>query len=190
MPLLRTAFVSPSDSPDPGTAPSATAAVLFPLAPMLSQVSLEPSCSAFAVTLPWSQLTTLTAYATISEAIHILHQSTALKTCTLGIYHFDPAPALGEVSTLPIRSLSLLWEEGNPDSSVQNLVNALTLPLLDNLVVSEFLLGSDPVAALSRLRPQGHPRQMEIMDARFSLYTYKASFPWAKLSVTPFHKYY
>ncbi|KAJ7649895.1 hypothetical protein FB45DRAFT_730491 [Roridomyces roridus] len=185
MPLLCTASVDPSDHPKPATTPSATATALFPLAPMLKQVALDLGYNPFATTLPWSQLTTLTASVNISEAIYILRQSTALETCALTIYPLVTVPDHRRVPPLPIRTLSLLWASGNADESAVQLVNARTLPVLSTLVVSEFLLGSNPIAAISRLRPQGYPRTVTILHAGVSLDVYKEAFPDVELIVHP-----
>ncbi|KAJ7614540.1 hypothetical protein FB45DRAFT_937185 [Roridomyces roridus] len=142
-------------------------------------------CNPFTITLPWSQLTTLTAELYIPEAIYVLGQTTALETCTLTIYGYaDPAPARPVVSLLRLSSLSLYWgSDSEPDGSLVVLVSALTLPALDSLIVPEFFLGSDPLAALSQLRPQGYPLAMEIQKARLSFDLYRESFPDAVLSV-------
>ncbi|KAJ7612983.1 hypothetical protein FB45DRAFT_842915 [Roridomyces roridus] len=184
MPMLRSVLVGPSDTMPPDTTPSQTAVPVFMLAPNLKKVVLSTIFNPFTITLPWSQLTTLTAELYIPQAIYVLCQTTALETCKLTIYGYDdPGTAHPVASPLHLRSLSLYWGDGRPDDSLVALVNALTLPALDSLVVSEYLLGPDPVAAVSRLRPQGYPRSMEIFDARLSPEVYQQAFPDAVLNV-------
>ncbi|KAJ7613483.1 hypothetical protein FB45DRAFT_1112009 [Roridomyces roridus] len=169
----------------PDTTPSETAVGMLTLAPNLRKLVLSMKCNPFTISLPWSQLTTLTAELYIPEAIYVLGQTTALETCTLTIYGCaDPAPAHPVVSLLRLHSLGLYWgSDGEPDGSLVALVSALTLPALDSLIVPEFFLGSDPIAALSRLRPQGYPLAMGIQKARLSFDLYRESFPDAVLSV-------
>ncbi|KAJ7605018.1 hypothetical protein FB45DRAFT_1069718 [Roridomyces roridus] len=187
MPMLRSVLVGTSEPYIlPDTTLSETAVPMFTLAPNLRHADLWWTFNPFTITLPWSQLTVLTAELYIPEALHILHQATALETCTLTLYsQDDPVPAHPTVSVLPLRSLSLIWGEGDRNDSLVALINSLTLPVLDSLVVSELLLGADPIAALYRLRPQGYPRVLEIKEARLSFHVYKDAFPDAVLSVEP-----
>ncbi|KAJ7613075.1 hypothetical protein FB45DRAFT_1036604 [Roridomyces roridus] len=185
MPILHSVLVGPSERYIlPDTTPSHRAVPMFTLAPNLRRAVLSTKFNAFTITLPWSQLTTLTADFYIPEAIYVLGQTTALEKCTITIYGYaDSAPAHSAVALPSLHSLSLYWGDGEPDDSLVALVSALTLPALDSLVVPEFFLGSDPIAALSRLRPHGSPRVMEIEEARLSFHAYKAAFPDVVLSV-------
>ncbi|KAJ7603913.1 hypothetical protein FB45DRAFT_1085340 [Roridomyces roridus] len=172
MPMLRSVLVGPSDTMLPDTTPSQTAVPVFMLAPNLKKVVLSTIFNPFTITLPWSQLTILTADLSRNVHAHPLPQD-------------DPVPAHPTVSVLPLRSLSLIWGEGDRNDSLVALINSLTLPVLDSLVVSELLLGADPIAALYRLRPQGYPRVLEIKETRLSFHVYKDAFPDAALSVEP-----
>ncbi|KAJ7613133.1 hypothetical protein FB45DRAFT_273115 [Roridomyces roridus] len=185
MPILRSVLIGPTDGNMlADTTPSETAVSMCMLAPNLREVNLSTTTNPFTIILPWSQITTLTAELYIPEAIHVLRQTTALETCTLTIYGYaDFTPTHLAVSLLRLRSLILHWGDGMPDDSLVVLVDALTLPVLDSLVVSENLLGADPIAALSRLRPQGYPRVMEIENAALSFEVYRGVFADAILKV-------
>ncbi|KAJ7613143.1 hypothetical protein FB45DRAFT_1036671 [Roridomyces roridus] len=189
MPVLCRVSVGPAERQLPlDTTPSATAVALFTSAPDLRTVVLHPSCNPFTITLPWSQITTLTAEGYVPEAIHMLHQTTALETCTLTIYCKE-----GSVSTLPIvpilplRSLSLLWVQGSLNADATDavkLLTALTVPLLHTLVISERFLGSEPIAALSKLLPDGYPHKMHISQARRPSGVYRDAFPDAEVTLS------
>ncbi|KAJ7620104.1 hypothetical protein FB45DRAFT_799377, partial [Roridomyces roridus] len=86
MPLLRSIGVGPIEGILPDTTPSATAVRMFASAPNLKTVLLAARVNSFTIILPWSQITTLTASVYVPEAIHVLHQTTALETCTLSIF--------------------------------------------------------------------------------------------------------
>ncbi|KAJ7613134.1 hypothetical protein FB45DRAFT_1112870 [Roridomyces roridus] len=187
MPVLRRVSVGPAERQMPlDTTPSATAVALFTSAPDLRTVLLHPTCNPFTITLPWSQITTLTAEGYVPEAIHMLHQTTALETCTLTIYCQEGSVStLPIIPTLPLRSLSVLWGEGSLNADATDavkLLTALTVPLLHTLVISELLLGSDPIAALSQLLPEGYPHKMHISQARRPSPVYRDAFPDAEVT--------
>ncbi|KAJ7484040.1 hypothetical protein B0H11DRAFT_2416307, partial [Mycena galericulata] len=79
MPLLCNVFVGPTEyhEPELGVAP----VVLFAQAPKLKDVALHLTFNPFTITLPWSQITTLTATLVVQEAIAILHDTPAIEEC-------------------------------------------------------------------------------------------------------------
>ncbi|KAJ7608209.1 hypothetical protein FB45DRAFT_1067583 [Roridomyces roridus] len=188
MPLLLSAAVDWRDDPDTSqqTTSVAPPVPIFQSAPNLRTVSLDFEYNPYTRPLPWSQITTLTAQCYPVDAIHILDQTTALETCALIVYSDGyPVPAGHRVPPLTqLRSFSLEWGEGCPDPDGRpQLFDALTLPVLDSLVVTEYFLGPDPIAALARVRPRGYPRKMHILDAWMSPEVYEQAFPDVEVKV-------
>ncbi|KAJ7741192.1 hypothetical protein DFH07DRAFT_891597 [Mycena maculata] len=160
-------------------------------APNLKEVVLSSCFNPFCITLPWSQITKLTARLYEIEAIAILRQAAALEECcyTLFCQLSSPIPLIPLIPPLPsLRSLVLsvpsTWRTAGPI-----LLPALTLPALESIQVFEPFLGADPVATLSALRAYGYPGRIVISGARSSSDTttpyqmYAAAFPEATVQV-------
>ncbi|KAJ7633190.1 hypothetical protein FB45DRAFT_523419 [Roridomyces roridus] len=181
MPLLRRVTIGIANGP---VSPE-TPAVLFTDAPVLNHVVLDGSFNPFAVQLPWSQITTLTAEALYAnEAFEILLHGTMLQDCTLRLLNGEPWTD-SSVPPLPLRSLRLENLGGGTDQ-LRRFFKALHLPLLQTLAVHEFFLGPDPIAALSGVCPERYPREIEIFCAHASRGIYAGAFPLASLSIHKF----
>ncbi|KAJ7633183.1 hypothetical protein FB45DRAFT_1058147 [Roridomyces roridus] len=180
MPLLRSVTIGI----ERGEERPETPVVLFADAPALKHVDLHASFNPFILTLPWSQITSLTAKALyVKEAVEILRHTTILEDCTLNIYPNEPGPPTDfSIPSLPLRSLRLQCVGGGTDE-MRQLFRALHLPALQTLLVHEGFLGPDPVATLSAVRPNGYPQNIEILGARNSRQVYQAAFPLASLTV-------
>ncbi|KAJ7458747.1 hypothetical protein B0H11DRAFT_2317492, partial [Mycena galericulata] len=155
MPLLRNVFIGPTDfhEPEIGVAP----VVLFAQAPKLKDVALHLTFNPFSITLPWSQMTTITATLVEKEAIAILRDTPALEECRFSLC-YDAAQPAERILPLPplvsLRSLSLLALNGDEMAvSMGRFLAALNLPALESVTIFEPFLGPDPVAALSALCP-------------------------------------
>ncbi|KAJ7487329.1 hypothetical protein B0H11DRAFT_2278889 [Mycena galericulata] len=178
MPLLRTAVLGPSEYISDLNVPPP---IVCAQAPNLKDVILSDDFNPFSLALPWSQITTLTATLFQHEAASILRDATALEDCRFTLagsreiaVAFSPIPPL-----VHLRSLRLLSSTSN-----YSLLDALTLPALESVVIFEPSLGPDPVATLSRLRPNGHPQRIRILGARTSdAGLYAAAFPEANITV-------
>ncbi|KAJ7470014.1 hypothetical protein B0H11DRAFT_1388969 [Mycena galericulata] len=184
MPFLRNVFVGPTDYD--GRGPGIAPVVLFSQAPKLKDVVLYWTFNPFSITLPWSQITTLTATLGEYEAATILRNTPAIEECCLAIDRLsewpEPMPPIPPLFWL--RSLSLLSPHEMP-ISMGRFLAALNLPALERITIFEAFLGADPLAALSALRPGGYPRWIEIRgantDTNIDMYT--AAFPQATVSV-------
>ncbi|KAJ7458736.1 hypothetical protein B0H11DRAFT_2060813 [Mycena galericulata] len=187
MPLLRNVFVGPTDYPrfrEPGVGP----VVLFVQAPKLKDVTHYWTFDPFTITLPWSQITTLTATLVEQEATAILRDTPAIEECCFWMYSGAQAaePLLPVPPLFCLRSLSLLLPHDDKSPvSMGRFFAVLKLPALESITVFEPFLGADPIAALSTLRPSGYPRWIEILSPnRFpDTERYAASFPEATISV-------
>ncbi|KAJ7633165.1 hypothetical protein FB45DRAFT_914515 [Roridomyces roridus] len=167
--------------------PPETPILLFTEAPALKNVVLSATFNPLTITLPWLQITTLVAEAlSLDEAVEILRQTTTLEHCTLTVDDGHPSAA-SLIPPLPLRSLTLRYRGHGVSTGMVarmfQLFAALNLPLLETLVVHESFLGPDPVGALSRVCPNGYPRQIEIFSARTPREIYAGAFPLASLSV-------
>ncbi|KAJ7633181.1 hypothetical protein FB45DRAFT_523350 [Roridomyces roridus] len=179
MPLFRSVTIGMESG---GERPE-TPVVLFADAPALKHVVLHASFEPFILTLPWSQITSLTAKALYAkEAVEILRHAT-IQDCTLKIYASEPGPLTDfSIPPLPLRSLRLQCA-GRGTDEMRQLFTALQLPALQTLSVHEDFLGPDPVATLSSVRRSGYPQEIEILCACTSREVYQAAFPLASLTV-------
>ncbi|KAJ7487320.1 hypothetical protein B0H11DRAFT_1035182 [Mycena galericulata] len=186
-PLLRTLIIGPKEQLD-ATTPVAAPVVMFSQAPKLKGVVLTMFFNPFSITLPWLQITTLTAHLYDVEAATILRETMALEECRFTLYcSFSEVPIHPIPPILHLHSLSLL-SPGIHAVSMEHLLAALDLPALENFTVDEPFLGKDPVVTLSALLRNSHPRRIEISRVRSTSDTapydmYAAAFPTAILSV-------
>ncbi|KAJ7608228.1 hypothetical protein FB45DRAFT_1067599 [Roridomyces roridus] len=190
MPLLHSVTVGPTQFLSASIHVSEELQLkLFADAPSLKDVVLSNFFNPFCIALPWSQFTSLTASLFCNEAAEILRQSPILEICNIDVY--DPRRSLPTISSIPplssLHSLRLVWEgeEGSPGdvASLEQFFSTLALPALESLVVSEYFLGDDPVAAILARRPQGYPRRIEIYDAHTEDGVFTMAFPNAEVSV-------
>ncbi|KAJ7484035.1 hypothetical protein B0H11DRAFT_2416299 [Mycena galericulata] len=188
MPLLRNVFVGPTEYPrfpEPGAAP----VVLFAQAPKLKDVALHLTFNPFSITLPWSQITTLTATLLVQEAVAILRETPALEECRFSMYSLAQStePILPLPPLVWLHSLSLLLPKDDDEMpvSIGRFLAALNLPALESVTVFEPFLGADSVPVLSALRSSGYPRRIEVIGANPfpGPERYAAAFPEATVSV-------
>ncbi|KAJ7641921.1 hypothetical protein FB45DRAFT_901355 [Roridomyces roridus] len=191
MPMLHSLKVGPTQILPPFPRPSAPPTAICMEAPNLKEVTLSMWFNPLWIALPWSQITTIEgAQLYVNEAMVILRNTVALERCNLTIVgDADPTtiPTPMPLIRLPsLRSLTMLWH-GRVSDNMDNLYTfffkALSLPALESIRVSEYLLGEEPIAALSLLRPDGHIAEIRIIHAETSEEEYSAAFPDAKLSV-------
>ncbi|KAJ7741188.1 hypothetical protein DFH07DRAFT_943597 [Mycena maculata] len=163
MPLLRTLTLG-AETLRTASAPVADPVVIFTEAPNLKEVVLSEYFNPFCITLPWSQITKLTATLYDREAAAILRDAAALEECCLTLFYkltspIPPIPPLPRLRSLVLSALDTWRVAGTI------LLPALTLPALEAIKVFEPFLGSDPVATLSALRPHGYPPRIKIFGA-------------------------
>ncbi|KAJ7643824.1 hypothetical protein FB45DRAFT_896155 [Roridomyces roridus] len=183
MPLLRSLTVAQNGIPDPELP------AISMQAPNLTEVTISSPHGYFPITLPWGQLTTLTATIYEYDAVQIFRSAAALETCTLTVIHHgaDPSTALRTPAPplLKLRSLKLSCQPHR--TRLHNLLRTLgRLPALEILSTTEFLLPArDPVAALRAMcRDASDLRQIEVLNSSSSRSgLYKAAFPHARVFV-------
>ncbi|KAJ7458771.1 hypothetical protein B0H11DRAFT_184017 [Mycena galericulata] len=184
MPLLRNVFVGLTNYREPEL--SVAPVALFAQAPKLKDVTLHSTFNPFSITLPWPQITTLTATLTVPKAVAILRETEAIEECHFSLYNGSQStePILPLPPLVWLRSLSLLSSNGAVPRSIGRFLSALNLPALESVTVFEPFLGADPVAALSALRPNGYPRRIGILAKNSFSGTemYAAAFPEATVS--------
>ncbi|KAJ7121041.1 hypothetical protein C8R44DRAFT_171487 [Mycena epipterygia] len=179
MPLLRTLELGSTEFTDAILVPPPV--VLFDQAPNLKDVVLCLYFNPFCITLPWDQITTLSATLFDTEVVEILRHALNLEECSVWLYpsfeFIDPIPPL-----VHLRSLYIL-NESDCGGDTEDLFAALVLPSLQTLKICEPLLGGNPVNALSSLCPQNVQR-IEVVCARIgSEDQYNTIFPNASVSV-------
>ncbi|KAJ7633191.1 hypothetical protein FB45DRAFT_1058154 [Roridomyces roridus] len=180
MPLLRSLTIGPCNW---GDGPDKPVPVLFTEAPALKNLVLSRKFNAYAMILPWAQITTLRAEALcLDEAVEILRQTATLEHCTITMYSGDPSTA-SLIPPLPLRSLTLRYRGHGGSTMAEHMFQLFAALKLKNLAVDELFLGPDPVGTLSRVCPNGYPRGIEIFSVRTSREIYAAAFPLASLSV-------
>ncbi|KAJ7107703.1 hypothetical protein C8R44DRAFT_857828 [Mycena epipterygia] len=144
MPRLRTLTFGPNmeleDDP-----PVAARVVTFDRAPNLKNVVLSTFFNPFAITLPWSQITTVAGDLYDSEVVEILRHTTNLEHFTLQLC--SPrlsAPAMvPSLAHLNFLCISLHVLSIRPDAV--HLLDSLTLPALQILQIDEHIFGYHPV---------------------------------------------
>ncbi|KAJ7510918.1 hypothetical protein B0H11DRAFT_2183638 [Mycena galericulata] len=188
MPLLRTAVLGLNHGPIyRGVPPPISCAQ----APNLKDVVLSGDFSRFSLALPWSQIAKLTATLFQHEVAAILRDAVALEDCWFSLIckpvvstTISPIPPLVRLRSLSLLTLPYTSFPYNASVNMRPLFDALTLPALESVVIFEPFLGLDPVATLSRLRPNGHPQRIRILGARTSdAGLYAAAFPQANITV-------
>ncbi|KAJ7778785.1 hypothetical protein DFH07DRAFT_539901 [Mycena maculata] len=182
MPRLRDVTIAPSNVLEQTT----PVLEIFTQARSLRAVTLLTFFNPFCITLPWSQLTALSTESIFdSEAAVILRHTAALEECDLTlnlILLSEPIPAIPPL--LHLRSLKIWPFEGDPEGPHTHLIPALTLPALETISLFEPYLGTDPIATISALRPQGYPQQIEIYSySAEDRDVYTAAFPQANVIV-------
>ncbi|KAJ7633252.1 hypothetical protein FB45DRAFT_832722 [Roridomyces roridus] len=112
MPLLRSVTVGPTQYPPANThVPGHLQRKLFLHAPRLTDVVLSNLFNPFSITLPWSQITSLTATLFPCEAAEILQHTTILQICNINICNSvrgGNTPLVPAIAPIPVRSLRLL----------------------------------------------------------------------------------
>ncbi|KAJ7633237.1 hypothetical protein FB45DRAFT_792637 [Roridomyces roridus] len=188
MPLLRGLTVGPTHYP-PAKAhiPGDLQRKLFVDAPRLKDVVLSNFFNPFCITLPWSQITSLTATLFPYEAVEILPHTTILEICNIDICNpvSSNLPPISTITPIPVRSLRLLLKNSDDydEDSMQLFFSMLAFPALETLAVSEVFLGADPVAAILAVRHQGYPQRIAIHHARTDRSVFESAFPGAELWV-------
>ncbi|KAJ7651025.1 hypothetical protein FB45DRAFT_1078386 [Roridomyces roridus] len=180
MPLLRSLTMGPNDELiDP--APSEPRLHLFTDALRMESLILFTFFNPFYITLPWSQITSLTASLYVHEAAEIMRNAAALEILIIIVYNVDelnlplaPIPPLSSLHTLILKTSSGGAEES---TGIPALLDALSLPALLFLNTYECFLGGDPVTAISALRPTGCLLRVHILAASTSQGVYEKAFP-------------
>jgi hypothetical protein len=104
---------------------------IFPNAAKLRDVALSANLDPLVVTLPWSQITNLTATLSLHAAVHILRNTKALKECRVTLHGSPPGNNFKNISLPCLQFLSLFdTGGGSPD-----LLSALALPVLKSTLV-------------------------------------------------------
>jgi hypothetical protein len=141
-PLLRHLTISPHTyvTQSPAIEP-------FDDAPQLKIVALGLNFNPSEVVLPWLQLTSISAERIVPDvAANILRQATALVnlTCTLWAASATPRAV---PPALHLQSL-ILRDAGNLTAPQQQLLDALTVPALRHLSISERELDDKPISTI------------------------------------------
>ncbi|KAJ7113098.1 hypothetical protein C8R44DRAFT_984911 [Mycena epipterygia] len=184
MPLLRNLKFGPTTYPawsefEEGTSVPFT---VFSDAPNLRAVELGHFFAPWVTTLPWQQLTALTATALYEyECISILQQSPALVHFLVSAEFSDSPPAQAALAKAehvpPLLHLESLILTGL-SSTHKNILQKLTLPALRTLEISERWLGANPCAIiLSFIAKSGCTLdELRITDAQMSAHAYRQAF--------------
>ncbi|KAJ7629790.1 hypothetical protein DFH06DRAFT_1480333 [Mycena polygramma] len=114
--------------------------------PLLRTVALNDEALSH-ITLPWTQLTSLTLIRVFpSEFLPILMQTPNLVLCKLSICFHDPEPRR-DIRLPCLESLALLaFNDARP---VTNFLSDLTVPALRILEIPESFLSHDPIESLA-----------------------------------------
>ncbi|KAJ7121045.1 hypothetical protein C8R44DRAFT_877353 [Mycena epipterygia] len=183
MPLLNTLTFGPTKELH-NTVAVPSPLVSFDQAPNLRGVVLSEYFNPFCITLPWVQITSLSAASVDNEVAEILRHTTNLQEFRLSLYPFshlaDPVAAIPPLFHL--HSFHLLAQDPDCSDGSQLLFRALKFPVLQTLKVFEPLLGDYPLETLSSLCPRQLQR-IEVVGARTSKGQYRAVFPDASVSV-------
>ncbi|KAJ7487357.1 hypothetical protein B0H11DRAFT_2015316 [Mycena galericulata] len=183
MPLLRSLILGPTE-PIGHVDPDVISAAKFPRAPALKDVVLSIHFTRLRIGLPWSQLTTLTAQIMYDSFVaEILCITVSLEECHIKLFIDLSEPVTPIPPLLRLRSFSFLSAGGQVPVRLNHLLAALTLPALQRIVMFEPFLGTNPVAALTKLFPSGNPQRIKIIGARRTFDVYTAAFPSANISV-------
>ncbi|KAJ7651053.1 hypothetical protein FB45DRAFT_889486 [Roridomyces roridus] len=182
MPLLRSLTMGPNDELIDPTS-SEPRLDLFTDAPRMESLILFTFFNPFYITLPWSQITSVTASLYVHEAAEIMRNAAALETLTIIVYNvyesesnlpMAPIPPLPSLHTLILKTSSDGAEE---ITGIPALLDELSLPALLFLSTYECFLGVDPVAAIASLRPTGSLSWVQILAASTSRGVYEKAFP-------------
>ncbi|KAJ7641271.1 hypothetical protein FB45DRAFT_1124876 [Roridomyces roridus] len=184
LPTLRNLYLSLERfDPDQGVKSSQNFALQTP---NLRKLELYPGryFDSFKSVFPWSQITVFSGNLYEHDAAHVLGSVGALEECFINV--MDGTTPLSTIaSPIPplhhLNSLSLETYSGGPmaDTLVKALAEAL--PALQNLTVSEFLLGEeDPVGTLSLMCPPGYTGHITVSDAHREADEYEQAFPHVK----------
>ncbi|KAJ7651036.1 hypothetical protein FB45DRAFT_1050857 [Roridomyces roridus] len=151
-----------------------------------NRLSLLTFFNPFYITLPWSQITSVTAGLYVYEAAEIMRNAGALETLTVVVHGVDgPIPPISAIPPLPSLHTLILSPSGRADESMgmSALFDALILPGLRFLSTHESFLGRDSVAAISALRPTGYLLRIRIFAASASRGVYQKAFPHTQFVV-------
>ncbi|KAJ7268912.1 hypothetical protein C8J57DRAFT_1468898 [Mycena rebaudengoi] len=170
-PLLRSLTLGPTYYA--GETDSLVAISPFSNAPLLTQVALSGNFRPSEIQLPWSQLTSISAYAlSASECTKILQHSAALREFCCD--HFN----VRSRSLLPVAPLRYLHSLKFGDGPGQKqLLEALTTPVLQHLTFSDGL--SDTIPHVNALISRSHCTlaSLRIHYTGKADATYRAAFP-------------
>ncbi|KAJ7161202.1 hypothetical protein C8R46DRAFT_360792 [Mycena filopes] len=158
----------------------------FPDVPLLRSVILD-ELAASRISLPWSQLTSLTLRdCLLSITSPILQQTSSLIDCNLDLYSNDPDDYVAPTKTLlHLRSLTL-----SMDSDIAYL-ETFAVPALSALCIPESLLLPDPVGSLTSFIQKSHCRLQDVRITGFVSIprtTYKDAFPSIQFSFDRRHR--
>ncbi|KAJ7459246.1 hypothetical protein FB451DRAFT_1563663 [Mycena latifolia] len=143
MPMLDRLTVGPTEYPEESSPGVTVDGPISPFdgAPNLRHVRLTDGCSPAFITLPWSQLTSITTSTLYEfEAYRILKNASALLSFKTIL---DPEPSLvalaldEEVPPLLYLKVLVLEGEGDPNSEHSRMLQKLTLPALTFLQINE-----------------------------------------------------
>jgi hypothetical protein len=163
--LGPTAYAGKTDSRD--------AISLFSNAPLLTQVALSATFGPFETQLPWSQLTSISAYSlTASECAEILQDSAALRELHCNRLEFDPGNLLPVAPLRYLHSLNLGGGSGH-----QQLLKILTTPALQHLTIPDTLNTVIPDITALILRSHCTLESLHIVYTDKEDVTYRAAFP-------------
>ncbi|KAJ7890259.1 hypothetical protein B0H13DRAFT_1719999 [Mycena leptocephala] len=146
MPLLKHLTFGPSNFPhgDPDTV------TLFDQAPQLTRVILANFFLKSAMSLPWAQLTHITARCLYEyECTAIIRDAPRLVACTLSVCLSDDDTDVGPAvpAHAHLRDLLLLVDDFDLDARVWMVLDCLTLPALRMLQVTEPCITLDTLTA-------------------------------------------
>ncbi|KAJ7199804.1 hypothetical protein GGX14DRAFT_661195 [Mycena pura] len=117
-------------------------------APLLRTVVIRDESDLTNMVMPWVQLTSLTVELVfIYECAPILQQASNLISCVLGI--IGESPANDELPDIRLPFLETLLVSNPHRESITGFVDALVLPRLRTLQMSEQFLGKKPIEALA-----------------------------------------
>ncbi|KAJ7479754.1 hypothetical protein FB451DRAFT_1239747 [Mycena latifolia] len=184
MPELRSLTFGPSYFSREVSSIFEPASILaFHDAPKLNTVVLSRYFAPSSTTLPWVQITTLTAECLhFHECLEVLHHAVNLVDCTLTLRYDEFEETVTHPPVPPLRQLeSLSLLNGDPaDDSQQKLLAELTLPALQRLQVSARWFRKDPRQIIASLisRSCCAPMELVVTEAcAVSAKEYRAALP-------------